>query len=586
MSDTTTSKTSRSPLIIGVSGHRNLHPASEGSIKRQIGDFLRDLKRHIPETPIHITVGMAQGADLLAAQAALEEGLHVQALLPMPLEEYLKDFDEASSATLLALLRDPRVACEVLTSEPSLPVSTPSGADRDALYKQLTEALIDKCSLLLALWNGETSHLAGGTADTLLRYLGARTLQGRDQRRIDLIDTQGEPVWGPQFVYWIPSPRTDDSPNPSRGPCYLSAVGENLLAVHTLMPQPLELQLGELNAYNHEFERLRAREASLHLDSLLPALGELPETDDRDSLHRIDAEYAKADALAIHYQRLSNRLFQWFSFMASMMALMFLIYAKLFASTVLLSLYLAILAISLGVFYWVRGRDWFSKHLVYRVLAETMRTKFFLHAVGADRLVNAAELINLTGIEKFAGFGWIGNLLRNVEPLNEPQIETEIAKQGRVQRVHHHWIRNQQGYFSSRVRKLERVQHRLERMKGVLLYGIAVFGIILLVFAKLLSATVLSAISFKDVLVFLMGLLPVWLGIWELYQNKMATRELLWQYRNQLSHFTRAELQLSRNPRRESQKEILAEVGKKSLMESYLWTIHRYHREYEPPSAA
>ena len=29
--------------------------------------------------------------------------------------------------------------------------------------------------------------------------------------------------------------------------------------------------------------------------------------------------------------------------------------------------------------------------------------------------------------------------------------------------------------------------------------------------------------------------------------------------------------------------EVLAEVGKDSLMESYLWTIHRYHREHEPP---
>jgi hypothetical protein len=59
---------------------------------------------------------------------------------------------------------------------------------------------------------------------------------------------------------------------------------------------------------------------------------------------------------------------------------------------------------------------------------------------------------------------------------------------------------------------------------------------------------------------------------------------LLWQYRNQLGHFTRAELQMSRSTARNRHKEILAQVGKESLMESYLWTIHRYHREYEPPS--
>jgi len=29
--------------------------------------------------------------------------------------------------------------------------------------------------------------------------------------------------------------------------------------------------------------------------------------------------------------------------------------------------------------------------------------------------------------------------------------------------------------------------------------------------------------------------------------------------------------------------EVLAGLGKDSLMESYLWTTHRYHREHEPP---
>ena len=67
---------------------------------------------------------------------------------------------------------------------------------------------------------------------------------------------------------------------------------------------------------------------------------------------------------------------------------------------------------------------------------------------------------------------------------------------------------------------------------------------------------------------------------------KMAMRELLWQYRNQLGHFTIAELQLARDTTTERSREILAQVGKEALMESYLWTIHRYHREYEPPAAA
>jgi hypothetical protein len=66
----------------------------------------------------------------------------------------------------------------------------------------------------------------------------------------------------------------------------------------------------------------------------------------------------------------------------------------------------------------------------------------------------------------------------------------------------------------------------------------------------------------------------------------MATRELLWQYRNQLKHFSRARAQLARTLAAGRRLEILADLGKDSLMESYLWTIHRFHREHEPPGRA
>ena len=106
------------------------------------------------------------------------------------------------------------------------------------------------------------------------------------------------------------------------------------------------------------------------------------------------------------------------------MALLFLIYAKLWANSVLLSVYLTILLLSVAVFHRLRTHQWFSKHLVYRALAETMRIRFFLRAAGADRLVSATELINLTGIDQFSGFSWIGNLLKNVEPFERERTVT------------------------------------------------------------------------------------------------------------------------------------------------------------------
>jgi hypothetical protein len=89
----------------------------------------------------------------------------------------------------------------------------------------------------------------------------------------------------------------------------------------------------------------------------------------------------------------------------------------------------------------------------------------------------------------------------------------------------------------------------------------------------------------KNVVEFCSGFLAVLLGVWELRHNKMATRELLWQYRSQLSQFERARVQLQRKPSRARREDLLVELGSNSLMEIYLWAIHRYHREHSPPTA-
>jgi hypothetical protein len=94
-----------------------------------------------------------------------------------------------------------------------------------------------------------------------------------------------------------------------------------------------------------------------------------------------------------------------------------------------------------------------------------------------------------------------------------------------------------------------------------------------------------TGLPFKNVLSFCTGSLAVTLGVWELRQNKMAVQELLWQYRNQLRRFQQARKQLQRTTNRGRRDAIVEQLGENSLMEIYLWAIHRYHREHAPPAA-
>ncbi|MEQ1580420.1 MAG: hypothetical protein ABL964_07505 [Steroidobacteraceae bacterium] len=577
-----------SPLIIGVSGHRDLHPDCIERVRAEVTAFVDRLTAFLPNSQIRVMVGMAQGADLLVAQAALDRHLPVDAVLPMPLEQYADDFGAEPLLQLREMLKHPDVRCIELegnhAAQGESALSTQQ--QRDLLYVNLTDSLIRKSNLLIALWDGENSHLPGGTADTVLKYLDASPSKG-SSAELGFVDDSNDATWGHHFVYWVPAPRRATTGEmPSTRPCYLSSIGESLLRRHSDMPVGLRHQLEELDNYNREFAALTARGSLGATDSLLRALPPDMAIADSSLLEEIDMEYGKADALAVYYQSYSDRLFKWFSLMASAMGLMFLIYAKLLDSKVFLVGYLLVLLLGLGVFYTVREKHWFSKHLVYRALAETMRTKFFLRLASADRHLKAQDLITLTGIDQFEGFSWITNVLKNVEPFVERNAPEGAEARRKIDSVHRAWIEDQEAYFRRKVRHLEHVSHRLEKTKGFLFFLLVLMTLIIVFFSVRLKATELfGKTSLKDGVMFLMGLLPVWLGIWEIYQNKMATRELLWQYRNQLRHFSRARLQLARDGAWQRHATILAELGRESLMESYLWTIHRYHREHEPPAS-
>ena len=582
--------TSNSPFIVGVSGHRDLDPSDAPRLRAAVTEFVQQLKRLLPDTELRIIVGMAEGADLLVAQAALDLGVPVEAVLPMSLEQYAADFDPESLALLRRLLANPAVRCIELSPPTHLRNAdgTLDNVQRDVMYENLTDTLIRRSSILLALWDGNPSRLPGGTADTVLRYLGVRTDADRADVGIEFIEADGDMQAAERLVYWTPAPRLSSAPAAqAQRPCFLRGVGENALEMQQGMPSQLTHQLAALNHYNQEYQELLDAGKLGARDSLLASLPAETPLPDKLLLEDIDAQYGKADALAIYYQVRSDNLFVLFGFMTFAMGLAYLIYEKLTESRFLLYGYLFVLLSSLAVFYVLNHRHWFAKHLIYRAIAETMRAKFYLRVAGVDHRVDPFEVLALSGVDRFHGFGWIGYVLRGVE---SPDIHVATLRENEAQRsrsVEQAWIDSQHRYFTKKVARLEKSSGHVERLKKTLFVVILVVITVMVLFGESLTEVHLGVdISVKRLLMFSMGFLAVLLGAWELHQDKMATRELLWQYRNQLSHFGRARARLARITSSQRRNDLLVELGKDSLMESYLWTIHRYHREHEPPAGA
>ena len=93
----------------------------------------------------------------------------------------------------------------------------------------------------------------GGTADTVLRCLGARTDDNTREEPIAFVDAVGEIELAQRLVYWIPTVRNGDGRAATAGPpCFLSGLGDNVLQKHATMPVYLEHQLIEFNNYNRK----------------------------------------------------------------------------------------------------------------------------------------------------------------------------------------------------------------------------------------------------------------------------------------------------------------------------------------------
>ncbi len=573
----------RVPLRIAVTGHRDLDPADVAELRATIERLCGALLERLPGVHAELVSGMADGADRIAAQAALAAGFRVHALLPMPLDMYLGDFDEASRSELLAMLADPRVTRTELELPEGIDRETASvpGWARDALYVALAERLRRGASLLLAVWDGEDRGLPGGTGDTVLRFLGLVTNEtARAPRRLGLQPATEDVAEGERPVFWLRARRRGSATESTGVAGFLGITDDGDVAVVGRgFPKGLEEELETLVDY--------ARDAARHVDPGSHPWGLVSDDalalrpDAESALRLIDREYRRADLLAVHHQQRSDRLFKAFSMMAATMGLLFLAYAKLYPGKVFLAGYLALFIAGIGLYAIARRRGWFSRHLMYRAIAESLRTRFYLSVAGIPSRGVEQHLMRLLGVRRIAGFSWIGHILRATTPFELGATSDPGRCMDWVRKA---WLEDQHRYFERKAHALHHAHERLERFKIWVLCSM-VIAIVALMLLKSAMAAVAFGLPVKTYVVFLLGLVPLWLGIWEIYQTKMATKELGWQYQNQRFHLEQAVRQLEHAGSVKRSAVILGETAERLLADTYLWTVQRFHREHEPPAA-
>jgi hypothetical protein len=160
------------PLIIGVTGHRDLREEDIADLEAAVaGVFVRLRRDYLgrrSKTPIVVLSALAEGADQLVARVAVAHGDEVIAPLPLPIAEYRQDFEHGIKPDAAARF-DEWLASGLKT--PIMPfvgdatsASIDDPARRAEQYRAVGLFIARHCDVLIALWDG-IAELQGGTEE-------------------------------------------------------------------------------------------------------------------------------------------------------------------------------------------------------------------------------------------------------------------------------------------------------------------------------------------------------------------------------------------------------------------------------------
>jgi hypothetical protein len=151
---------------VAVTGSRRLGERARPLLRQAMDALLFALPPGTLYTPL------AEGADRLAAQAALEQGWRIAPILPFAQATYEQDFAApvtpgTTPAACLAEFRALLAAAAEVTV-----LDHPRHPDPRPGYEAAGRAVVERADLLLAIWDGVHTGKRGGTSETM-RYAAA-----------------------------------------------------------------------------------------------------------------------------------------------------------------------------------------------------------------------------------------------------------------------------------------------------------------------------------------------------------------------------------------------------------------------------
>lgn len=543
-------------LIVGVTGHRDLRPRELPQLRAEVRRFFEGLRRDFPDLPLSLLSPLAEGADQLVTGIALEMGIRVMAVLPVPVAAYRDDF---GSAGALAEFDRQLAASEALeigaANAGNIAAAMRDGPERDQQYALAGMFTSSHCHILLALWDGSVNGHLGGTAQVVEYHLHG-SMPGALERR-----HAGAAALGldeETLVYHIPAGRQGGPGDLSGRGGWISSGDDG--QSHERMPAAFS----DLFARQAEFQRDRIRyRQRIAADSGTAGI--------RCPIHR---QFVDADWLATAYRRRVKRILLITYVLAALMGYAFILYSDLIAKDLVIYLFLLFFLAGIGVNSVAKRRQWHRQYIDYRALAEGLRVQSYWRRAGIAETTQPSFAHDNFLQKQDVELGWIRNVMRSAS-LQGILVPLDPVHDG-LETVIREWIGSEshpgQLQYYSTTSALRVRQHRRNQWLAAscLWTGIGI-SVVLAVFAHALDGMV------QNLMVAMMGVLSVTAAVHEAYAYKKADKELIKQYRFMERIFGAAKLRLEKSDSPVEKRRILRTLGEAALAEHAEWTL--MHRE-------
>jgi hypothetical protein len=574
------------PLIVGVTGHRDLSPGSIGPARDKVREVLVTVRDAHPHTNVHVMTALADGADQLVAELTLELGMHLIAALPMPLEEYAATMsNDEARRTFESLLAQ----ATLTVTMPPVPSPTSDGeAPPLKSYELLGLFLARTSHILLALWDGKP-HLGEATRGGSAHVVAMRATpsvatsiaaysplhpSGLDE--LDLTDP------GPTLRIGVA--RAGDPWTETVGQIF-DANETATVALPDLSEAAKVEGLARLDEANRRLasrkQSTTARRVEDLANTLVPAstLRDEPE-DRRKALDVVRRARAMAAMETARNQKSIYRVHLGMVAALPLAVLLFEIYSHLSKDIVALSLYLATVAGVFAFHYLVSARrEWQSWYQDFRALAEALRVQVFWG------LACIPDAVAESYLKKHrADLAWIGQAVRGLSPWG---LAAAVSGPPRIDAVTDLWVRKQLAFFAGAdgqggAAERERQRARRADIGTTIAYliGLGVGGV-LLCLHLILGQDVKHILH---VAVIPMGLAPAVAGAFSIYAEKRAFTDHAHQYRRMGAVFQRG-LGILRSARGQDETRaqwVLRDLGREALGENGDWLLAHRDRPIEP----